>query len=115
MARAATRIRRASAGEAWHGVSDTGDLPGFELRNVGDGTPGTVGRVEGRELERPVSFLISDETNPGRIFVNHSIGPFEVQKHRAGGGMPSRPEPDPHVLLAQEIVRAHDVIDAFHL
>src|SRR5229473_1192199 len=60
MARAATRILRASAGAAWLGASDTGDLPGFEFRNVGYGAPGTVRRIMGRELARPVSLLIRD-------------------------------------------------------
>src|SRR6266404_3783338 len=104
MARAATRILRASAGAAWLGASDTGDLPGFEFRNIGYGTPCTVRRIVGRELARPVSLLIRDVPYPARIVVDHSVGSFEVQKHRAGRGMPPRSEANPHVFLAQKIV-----------
>ena len=60
-------------------------------------------------------FLAREAANAGRIFIDHAIGTFEIQKTRARGRVPAGSEHDSYALRLQLVPGAHDIIDRLHL
>src|SRR5438094_688022 len=80
-----------------------GLIPGFsELGNVGPRSPHAERLGGERELSRLPGRLVGDRAHAGRVFVDHSVRPLEVQKDRRRRRMSPRAEHDPHALRAQE-------------
>src|SRR5436309_6241288 len=88
-----------------------------KLRDIGARAPHAERLRRERELPRPVArFLLGqDVLHAHRIFINHPVRRFEVKKAGRGGRMAARAEYDLHALLAQKIVRAHDVVEILDL
>src|SRR5262252_137352 len=76
----------------------------FELGKLGYGTPHAERRVAVGKLPWLVrGFLVRrDHANAARVFEDHSVGPFEIEKRRARSGVAPRTEHDPDSPLAQE-------------
>src|SRR5882757_2480448 len=116
--RAATRMRDAvdKLVTAASGIDSFGKTFGaLEFRNIRLGPPRAKGRIGRRKLPRSMSRFIRDVADTARVFVDHPIRPIKIEKHRAGGGMAAGSKADLDVLFAQEVVRTHDIVDAFHL
>src|SRR6202041_1824038 len=118
-ARAATRTRGAAAVESMAATSGIGcfckAFGALKFWNVRLGTPRAKGSAGRRELARSMARFIRDVADAAGVFVDHLIRPVKIQKHRAGGGMAAGPEADLDVLFTKEVVRTHDIVDAFNL
>src|ERR1700678_2105411 len=101
--RAATRTRAAAAVESLPAASGIGcfckTFGALEFRDIRLGTPCAEGSACRGELPRPMGRLIRDVADAAGVFVDHLIGPIEIQKHRARGGMTAGSEAHLDVLL----------------
>src|SRR6266700_976358 len=88
-----------------------------KLRDVRQRAPHAERLGSERELPRPVlGFLLGqDVLNADRVFVDHLVGSLEVKEAGRRGGMPPGPEDDFHALVAQEVIRAHHIVEVFDL
>src|ERR1700676_208437 len=92
MARAATLTR--SAASSALKVCKLEFTPGssLELGNVGRRSPRAEGAGREGELARAVACFVIDHAHDGGVLVRHAVGPLEVEKHGARGGVTTRTE-----------------------
>src|SRR6266496_4970715 len=88
-----------------------------KLRDVRQRAPHAERLGRERELPRPVrGFLLGqDVLHADRVFVDHLVGSLEVKEAGRRGRMPPGPEDDFHALVAQEVIRAHHVVEVLDL
>src|SRR5882762_1974344 len=111
MARDATLTRSSARSRElmMHGRS------GLEFGNVGLRAPHAKRRGAKRKLARAIVGVLGDQSHAGRILVSHAVRSFKVQERGIRGRVTSGSKADGDTLFAQEVIRAHDVIDACHL
>src|SRR5260221_1611836 len=83
----------------------------LELGNVGRRSPLAEGGGLKGELAGAVACLVVDHAHAGGVLVGHAVGPFEVEKHGARGGVTARTEANVYAELRQKIVGANEVVD----
>src|SRR5712691_7769502 len=88
-----------------------------KLRDVRQRAPHAERFGRERELPRPIAgfFLGQDMLHADRVFVDHLVGSLEIEEARRRGRMPPGPEDDLHALVAQEVIRAHHVVEVLDL
>src|SRR5712691_4513292 len=88
-----------------------------KLRDVRQRAPHAERLGRERELPRPVrGFLLGqDVLHADRVFVDHLVGSLEVKEAGRRGRMPPGPEDDLHALVAQEVIRAHHIVEVLDL
>src|SRR5712691_9709340 len=88
-----------------------------KLRDVRQRAPHAERLGRERELPRPIAgfFLGHDVLHADRVFVDHLVGSLEVKEAGRRGRVPPGPEDDFHALVAQEVIRAHHVVEGTHV
>src|SRR6266702_1519088 len=88
-----------------------------KLRDVRQRAPHAERLGRERELPRPIAgfFLWQDVLHADRVFVDHLVGSLEVKEAGRRRRMPPGPEDDFHALVAQEVIRAHHVVEVLDL